>query len=663
MTQKDIETYLDGAGAVAKRLIERAGEDERGLFWETISMGAEMKRTEVVSEGLYNGNAGVALFLAELYRHTGDQRYLDAVQSSLSWLRAYCVENPPVSMAYFTGRLGVFEPFLLMAKLTGEARYREWGLEAVASAKEPFEELLRVDDLLNGKAGAMLGLAKLHAASGADWALDSLDRMVEGVILGANMGAKGLYWDRSEQNITGLCGFSHGSAGVGCALFETAAYLDNPALRWLAEQAFAYERYWFNPEVGAWPDLRKGVFKDSDREEHLEALHSGDLKFFHEPRYMDAWCHGAHGIGLSRIRAYELTGAYRDDVDRALARAEQTLRPFIDTIPDKGDFTLCHGLCGSVDVFLEAHRCLDLPLSDLVDAAAQRVLSILRRGETFSSGYGVFKPNPEDNSLFMGSAGIGYFLLRMNDLASTPSVLLPRAAGGPVSPERGAWLNVSLADARKTLLRKYYWRALTILEKVAADELRRFLESEAAAENILDAFETFAAGDFPALSDSARACLGDAFRFERERMAMLKAVSSDALLFAKQLDHQEKLETLGLPSANRALRFQLPEESRMIETRWNWVDAENPADRLSTDEQPTMALLRPMPTGVQEFDLGVFAHVTLTAFSKPTDVNQAVATVGESFELEDEAQRAQVEAMTLQQIDEAVNTHMLAYAN
>jgi len=662
MTTNQTDQYLAGARTVGDMLIERAKRDEGGLYWESLGMGPDQEPVYGVGDGLYSGVSGIALFMVELFRQTGEARYGDTAREALAWLDRYCAENEALSLAYFTGRLGVFEPFLRMGRVTGEDHWRERALAVAEPIREFRDDQFRIDDLLNGRAGSMVGLAKLHAATGADWLLEPLDRLVGQVVRGAHLGPKGLYWDRSEQNITGLCGFSHGSAGVGYAFFEVGAYLDNPALIQLGDEAFAYESQCFNEQIGAWPDWRKGVFKDEDREEHLQALRDGDLEFFHKPKHMDAWCHGSHGIGLARLRAFELTGRWREDLDRALKRAEYVLGLSLEHLRDRSDFTLCHGFCGSLDLFYEANRHLGRPLPDYTQTIIDRVLENLRTGAKFSSGYGLFKDRPEDVSLFMGIAGIGYFLLRLCDPEGAESLLLPRIDKAKAGTVAGDWLNVDLAGVRKTLLAKVYDRTVEALEAIAPAAAQVFFKTSSDAD-LRDAFAAFVEQTAKDLAPEQRDRLLDALHFERARLDLQRSLTSDAMVHAKRLDHYRKLESRAAAAEDPSQRLVLPEEARIVETRWNWIDDDAVARNLQSEPEAVAILLRATPTEVQAFDLGAFAQVALGAFQEPAAIEEGVARVSEAFELEDDAQRRQVRDMTLSQIDEALASHMLEFAD
>jgi lantibiotic modifying enzyme len=165
-----------------------------------------------------------------------------------------------------------------------------------------------VDDLINGNSGTLLGLLHLHAASGEKWILESIDCFIRHLVDRANHGPAGLYWDRSPQLISGLFGFSHGAAGIGFVFLELGHYFQNEAFYTIARQAFLYEGYFFNQakKHKNWPDLRRGIYSDDDYREHQKAFLEGDMDFFTSGGDMNAWCHGAAGIGLSRVRAFQL---------------------------------------------------------------------------------------------------------------------------------------------------------------------------------------------------------------------------------------------------------------------------------------------------------------------------------------------------------------------
>ena len=141
-----------------------------------------------------------------------------------------------------------------------------------------------------------------------------------------------------------------------------------------------------------------------------------------EPSYSVAWCHGAPGIGLSRLRASSILrdDRCRTEAEVAIATTIQLLRgPALD----QQNFSLCHGAGGNAEVALEAGELLDR--GDLRAVAEQvgwhGIESYLKARRRWPCGV---LPGGETPNLMLGLAGIGHFYLRLYDPTKVPSVLI-----------------------------------------------------------------------------------------------------------------------------------------------------------------------------------------------------------------------------------------------
>ena len=136
---------------------------------------------------------------------------------------------------------------------------------------------------------------------------------------------------------------------------------------------------------------------------------------------MTAWCHGAPGIALARLRAYELTAAPAHH-DEAIVAIATTCR-YVEAIAgsDAGNYSLCHGLCGNAEVLLHAESILGAGWEDSKKLA-------IRVAETGIDGFAERVSWPcgtaggQTPSLLLGLAGIGLFYLRLHD-PGVPSIL------------------------------------------------------------------------------------------------------------------------------------------------------------------------------------------------------------------------------------------------
>jgi lantibiotic modifying enzyme len=149
-------------------------------------------------------------------------------------------------------------------------------------------------DLIAGNAGAITALVILQAILDDRSLLEFATRLGDELLESAEISKAGYSWkstaiSRQRRNLTG---FFHGTAGVGYALLELFQATGDLKYRRAAEQAFNYERHWFNADIGNWPDFRKDSTQVGQRTDQRS--------------FANAWCHGAPGIALSRLRAYQL---------------------------------------------------------------------------------------------------------------------------------------------------------------------------------------------------------------------------------------------------------------------------------------------------------------------------------------------------------------------
>ncbi len=363
---------------------------------------------------LYSGTAGVGMFLAQLFAFSGSPEHrraaLGSARQALRSITEGDVDRPP--LAYFSGQLGVARAASKIARLTGSKRLAE---RAVGQLSRLVGEPLTDEsmDVIRGRAGATLALLGLHREGGDPGLLALAMEMGERICRSAVRDES--FWSWIADSAAGdpdgprLTGFSHGAAGIGLALLELWSATERPTFHEAAMGAFAYEDSLFDRERCNWPDLRATV---TERAAEL-------------PVFSNAWCHGAPGIVLSRFRAMVL------DPDRAAgyepaARAglATTLEALTDRLEEPGaDASLCHGLCGLIEVALIAGTVLgdDEPVT-LARRAMRQLLARHGSAGDWPSGVASRGPNP---SLMLGTAGIGYTMLRLHDPDGVPSVLLP----------------------------------------------------------------------------------------------------------------------------------------------------------------------------------------------------------------------------------------------
>jgi type 2 lantibiotic biosynthesis protein LanM len=395
-----IASALEYARRIGWQLCQLQRPASEDAPWTSYLVRSSGIRAIDIPTDLYNGSAGLALFLAYLDAIVPRQEFRQAAERALAYSIA---RQDRQTIGAFQGLGGVIyvlthlyhlwkSPALLAQALTLS---RE-----LSSHIEEDEEF----DILSGSAGVipvMLGLAAAAPGEG----IASAHRCARHLIEHATHEASGLSWPlkRPEEATAHLTGFSHGASGIGWALISVGAATNQPAYIAAGRQAFAYEALHFDEQERDWYDVRA----------NSAAVNQNGLHF------ANAWCNGAAGIGLSRIASWAMLGKQDDDLLReAHIALATTLRHFHRL----GNDTLCHGKAGNAELFLRFALLKGEPAFQLeanVQAQAQwRNFEKARNWIFGGIGVNVFP------GLMIGLAGLGMHFLRLAYPDRIPSPLL-----------------------------------------------------------------------------------------------------------------------------------------------------------------------------------------------------------------------------------------------
>ncbi|MGP4104693.1 type 2 lanthipeptide synthetase LanM family protein, partial [Nonomuraea sp. KM90] len=421
LTEADPGRALEAAYGIADSLAQLAHAAGERVSWLGIEPVAENRwAIRPLGLDLYSGTTGVALFLGELAALSGEQRYADLARRALSGavtaadqVTSYPAGPPDgLSCGPFDGYLGLAYTLARLGPVLGEGDL-VGPVEPLLAAVVPAIARDEALDVVGGAAGALAASLAILDATGlpiaARLARASADRLVET----AERQDRGVAWRGGVPAVHPLTGFSHGAAGIGWALARYAIATGERRYARTADAAFQYERAQFDPRLGNWPDHR-------DKPDTL----GGD------PGHVQAWCHGAPGIGLSRADLLFRhatrpsgdpgwpgadTASLAGDLDRALAS-------YLATAPGSTGHSLCHGELGNLDLLTTAIAAGRTELTSERDRRLAIVLDQLAAGPR--CGTPVAVPIP---GLMTGLAGIGHGLLRHAFPTRVPSVLLLQA--------------------------------------------------------------------------------------------------------------------------------------------------------------------------------------------------------------------------------------------
>jgi len=416
------EQDLSGLDAAEALLLARevgdalcAAAEQRGggLAWAT---RAELSDRRSYSPDLYAGASGIALYLAELFRATGEQRYSDAARGAACWLAGPMWGRGRAQHGLHAGEGGVAYFFLRLAQLLGEPGYvraAELRLRRLRGAASG------TMDLLYGTAGTIVALLHLHTATGAyEYLADARaegDRLLaESAPVPGNR--PGRYWRVASAFAGGpahpYLGLLHGAAGIGLAFTRLGVatgderYLDaaRSAAEMLLGQAIAGE------DGGlTWP------------------RQLGD-----KVAGLQAHCHGAGGVGQFFLQLDRIThdARYRE----AAAGAARTIAAQRTSDSRSG---ICHGLSGTGHILLDSYQALGE--TEFLRAAREsgRLLQRFRRPlepnqttaedaliEGCTGNYAMNREGAVSADLMLGYAGVGSLFLRLAGAETAPDLIL-----------------------------------------------------------------------------------------------------------------------------------------------------------------------------------------------------------------------------------------------
>ncbi len=398
----DVE-LLSHAESIASDILKHAFRNEDGsLGWIALEPdpGMILFQLKVLSDSLYTGNGGIALFFAALYKATQKQQWKIEALNALKRLRKIVHSDskkwilPTYGIGGMSGIGGILYVLHYVGKLLDEPALA-YDIRLLLDCVE--KRHIQNDksyDILTGSAGFLLTLLSIYSHTRDTQALSLAkicgDHLCQSI---RKMDGGAIAWG---SDIQPTLGFSHGTSGIAFALLKLSEHLKDANLLSVVKGAHIYERKFFSSEHGTWADLRENP-----------------------PHYSAIWCHGASGIGLARLASIPLLKDQQ--VQRDVELAIKTTQKDLST----QNCHLCCGVFGRLEFLIEASRKLTQP--NLEQQVRQTMREFFPEKEIDNTEIAL-------NTLFdkfycpgfmTGMAGIGYTLLRLQDQKhALPQVLL-----------------------------------------------------------------------------------------------------------------------------------------------------------------------------------------------------------------------------------------------
>ena len=377
--------------------------------WQTVQSS--------LAPDVYGGTAGIALFLARLAAASGDRVHRATALGAIRHARQHMSRvDSTVALSLYSGRLGIDYATIAVAETLDDGALIDAALRSLDDATS-LERTSHQLDVVSGLASGIPALLSIDTRYHRPALLDLASKLGVHLVEKAIHSDAGLSWPNAALSTTHqLTGFSHGAAGIAWALLELHTATGDTAFVDAAMDGFRYERHWFDAGQCNWPDLRDfGAF-------------AGGASPASGTTYGTSWCHGAPGIGLSRLQATRLLPndeTLKHELDVALDTTLGALRAGLAT-PTLSNFSLCHGLAGNAELPLIASTIARVPAyRSIVDDVGNAGIAMYER--TMAAWPSGVTGGGDTPGLMLGSAGTGYFYLRLADPEGVPPIVITLA--------------------------------------------------------------------------------------------------------------------------------------------------------------------------------------------------------------------------------------------
>lgn len=373
-----IGDYIEEASIAG---VTEQGVDRSWIGFLPVGMEHINYQYAVIEGDLYNGNAGIALFMAYLGMLSGKEKYLKIAKEAIRPVidTMYKIKRDSCYLiGLHNGLAGYIYAVSHLYTITKEQEY----LEAVRAGIGLMEYLVPGDrsyDVIGGSAGALQVMCSLYKKKEYEKEAKQLRKVITSLVdhLLKNAVYEGdmVYWDSQERKIF-YSGYAHGSSGIIASIYQAAEIIDLEEADGLVRGVLNFEH---------------GVFNEHER---------NWATYSHAEEYAVGWCHGAPGILLERLgllkAGFSSVGLKKD------------IMCAIDTTLNKGfgnSICYCHGDIGNLEILEQValffedknllHRCYST-----YDEIVQKFLLYIGENKMLPIG------------LMLGVAGIGYSLLR-----------------------------------------------------------------------------------------------------------------------------------------------------------------------------------------------------------------------------------------------------------
>lgn len=415
------ETYLKVAQNIGAHLAKEAVWYQDRCNWVGSDLapfeGSFQTVKRSLDNGVYSGLAGIAWFLAQLNARHQDQVIRHTLEGTLNNILATLDPAKRSNFGFYSGNFGIYYTLEKIGQILKRNDLIETGMQGIYTLLDT--PILETEiDVVMGAAGAIPVLLYLYKQHKDERLLEIAKKCGDSLLDQATDDTyhSDAYWQTIGAQ-QGLTGYSHGAAGIALALLELYMFTKEPKYWEYAMKGFNYERRWFDQLHKNWADLRNYT---PDKPQTIS--------------YGHAWCHGAPGIALSRLRANQLVPdeayLFRQETEIALESTYEQIQQELANPASKSNYSLCHGIAGNAYSLLLGGVLLNKPhYIQLAQHVGWNGIQRYDKTDTVWAS-GVNDPSgktigqQETPGLMLGLAGTGMFYLALANIEDMHQVLI-----------------------------------------------------------------------------------------------------------------------------------------------------------------------------------------------------------------------------------------------
>ncbi|HWH56332.1 MAG TPA: lanthionine synthetase LanC family protein [Terriglobales bacterium] len=412
------DPYLHAARGAAQWINSSAIRTPDGVVWPS-----DPRDAKSVNETLYAGTPGPILFFLELYRDTGETRYLKSAREGTDALLRSLKRDAPTGL--YEGLAG--EGFTLGEAylITHDKKYLDGALQCVSWLQDRAQKIGNgvewndSTDIIAGSSGTGLFLLwaaeKLAAPGARELAISAGESLIE---KGRPEGVDKRKWMMDSKYPKEMPNFSHGTAGV--AYFLATLYQQTGRKEFL-DAALEGARY---------------LLSIADKTGDICLIYHDDT-FNGKTLYYLGWCHGPAGTARLFYRLYQTTKdpAWLEWTKKAARAIVASGGPEKAVTPGVWhNVSACCGTTAEAEFFLDVYRVThDREYLQLSRKATDELLSHATQNAKGTSWVQVetrVKPDVAiaQTGYMQGASGIGMWLLKMSDFSKgkvQPAITFP----------------------------------------------------------------------------------------------------------------------------------------------------------------------------------------------------------------------------------------------